>query len=63
MSEQRVPPQSLEAERSVLGALLIDKDAIIKVAEFLRPEQFYKDANGHVYAAILSLYEKASPRI
>jgi len=61
MSEQRLPPQNLEAERSVLGALLIDKDAIIKVAEFLRPEQFYKAANGYVYAAILSLYEKSEP--
>ncbi len=58
---ERLPPQNLEAERSVLGALLIDKDAIVQVAEFLRPEQFYKDAHGQVYAAILSLYEKREP--
>ncbi len=61
MPEQRLPPQNLEAERSVLGALLIDKDAIIKVAEFLRPRHFYKDAHGHIFAAILSLYEKSEP--
>ncbi len=61
MTEQRLPPQNLEAERSVLGALLIDKDAIVKVAEFLRPEHFYKDGHGRVYTAILSLYEKREP--
>jgi replicative DNA helicase len=61
MTEQRLPPQNLEAEQSVLGALLIDKDAIVKVAEFLRPEHFYKDAHGHIYEAILSLYERREP--
>ena len=42
----RLPPQSLEAEQSVLGAILIDRDAVIEVAEFLRPEDFYRQANG-----------------
>ena len=41
----RLPPQSLEAEQSVLGALLIDRDAVIEVAEFLRPADFYRQAN------------------
>jgi len=58
---ERLPPQNLEAERSVLGALLIDKDAIINVAEFLRPQHFYKDAHGRIFEAILSLYEKREP--
>src|SRR3989344_5539324 len=57
----KVPPQNLEAETSVLGALLIDKDAIIKVAEFLRPEHFYKEAHGNIYKAILALYERREP--
>ncbi len=57
----RIPPQNLEAEQSVLGAILIDKDAIIGVAEFLRPEHFYKEAHGAVFAAMLSLYEKREP--
>ncbi|MDP1710612.1 MAG: replicative DNA helicase [candidate division WWE3 bacterium] len=61
MSEPKIPPHDLEAERSLLGALLIDKDAIIKVVEFLRPEQFYRDAHGDIYEAILSLYEKGEP--
>ena len=57
----RIPPQNLEAEQSVLGAILIDKDAIVGVAEFLRPEHFYKEAHGAIYSATLSLYEKREP--
>jgi replicative DNA helicase len=57
----RLPPQSLEAEQSILGALLIDRDAIIEIADFLRPEDFYRPANGAIYAAILDLYERREP--
>lgn len=61
MSDPKIPPQNLEAEESVLGALLIDKDAVIKVADSLKPEHFYHDANGEIYRAILRLYEKRQP--
>jgi len=61
MSEIKVPPHSNEAEASVLGSLLIDKDAIIAVAEFLRPEHFYSDINRFIFEAILALYEERSP--
>ncbi len=57
----RLPPQSLEAEQSVLGALLIDRDAIVEVADFLRAEDFYRPANGSVFAAVLDLYERREP--
>src|SRR4051812_37222102 len=57
----RLPPQSLEAEQSVLGAILIDRDAIVEVAEFLQPADFYRQANGAVYAAILELFERREP--
>ena len=57
----RLPPQNLDAEQSVIGALLIDKDAIIRVAAFLSPVHFYKDAHGEIYAAILSLFERREP--
>ncbi len=58
----KVPPQNIEAEQSVLGALLLDKDAIISVAEFLRPEDFYRDEqHGEIYKAILSLFERREP--
>lgn len=61
MSEIKVPPHSNEAETSVLGAILIDKDAIVAVAEFLRPEHFYNQNNGLIYEAILKLYEERKP--
>jgi replicative DNA helicase len=57
----RLPPQSLEAEQSVLGAILIDRDVVIEVAEFLKPEDFYRQANGLVYRAILDLFERREP--
>jgi len=57
----RLPPQSLEAEQSVLGALLIDRDAIVEVADFLRAEDFYRPANGSIFAAVLDLYERREP--
>ncbi|PIN97167.1 MAG: replicative DNA helicase, partial [Nitrosopumilus sp. CG10_big_fil_rev_8_21_14_0_10_33_7] len=61
MPQSRLPPHNEEAEQSILGALLIDKDAIIAVAEFLRPEHFYKDAHGKIYQAMISLYEEREP--
>ena len=57
----QLPPQSSEAEESVLGAILIDGDAITEVAETLKASDFYKPANSKVYAAVLSLYELRQP--
>ena len=57
----RLPPQSLEAEQSVLGSILIDRDAVVEVAEFLRAEDFYRQAHGLVYAAMLDLFERREP--
>jgi replicative DNA helicase len=57
----RLPPQSLEAEQSVLGAILIDREAVIEVAEFLRPEDFYRQAHGAIYRAMLDLFERREP--
>ncbi|MFC1621794.1 replicative DNA helicase [Patescibacteria group bacterium] len=56
-----VPPHNLEAEQSVLGALLLDKDAIVKVVEFLKEHHFYKTAHAKIYEAILNLFEKREP--
>ncbi|HVL24890.1 MAG TPA: replicative DNA helicase [Thermomicrobiales bacterium] len=58
---ERLPPHNIEAEQSVLGSLLIDRDAIIKVASYLRPEDFYISANGTIYRAVLDLYNKREP--
>lgn len=56
-----LPPQSVEAEKSVLGALLLDKNAIYKVADFLLPKDFYKKNHEQIYTAILELFEKGEP--
>ncbi|MEK9180277.1 MAG: replicative DNA helicase [Patescibacteria group bacterium] len=60
-SKLKLPPQNLEAEQAVLGALLIDKNAIIKVADLLVSQDFYSPVNEKVYEAILELYEKRQP--
>ena len=57
----KIPPQNVEAERSVLGAILLDKDAVIKVSDILQPEDFYKEDHQEIYEAILELFEKRSP--
>lgn len=57
----KVPPHDEAAEQSVLGAILIDKDAMIEVAEFLRVEHFYSDAHAAIYGAMLTLYEAHEP--
>src|SRR4030042_6723832 len=57
----RIPPHSAEAEESVLGALLLDRDAIIAVAEFLSASDFYDDRHRLIYEACLELYEERTP--
>lgn len=57
----KIPPHNLDAEKSVLGAILIDKDAIINVAEILKPEYFYDESHRQIYDAITTLYEKRQP--
>lgn len=57
----KIPPHSKEAEISVIGSLLLDKDAIIAVAEFLQPEHFYDNRNSRIFRAILELYNERSP--
>lgn len=57
----RIPPHSSEAEESVIGALLLDKDTIIEIGEFLRPEDFYDDRHRTIYQCALELYENRIP--
>ncbi len=57
----KLPPQNIEAEISVLGALMIDENAVVKVADFLRPEDFYRTAHQTIFEAMLKLYEKQEP--
>jgi len=57
----KIPPQNLEAEQAVLGSLLIDKDAITKVADMIVPDDFYKETHQQIYEAMTDLYEKHDP--
>lgn len=51
------PPQSIEAEKSVLGSILLDSMAVVKVADILQPNDFYFSAHAMIYGAILALYD------
>jgi replicative DNA helicase len=57
----KVPPQNVEAERAVIGGLLIDPDAANKVIEFLQSEDFYRENHKVIFDAIVSLYQKNEP--
>lgn len=57
----KLPPQNLEAEQSVLGSLLIDKEAITKIVGIVSPEDFYKNSHGKIYEAMIDLYDKHEP--
>lgn len=59
--DPKVPPHDLDAEQSVLAAILIDKDAMIKASEILKPESFYSKANQVIFSAMLELYDKRMP--
>jgi replicative DNA helicase len=58
---ERLPPQNLEAEQSFLGCLLIDKDAITRVADIITGQDFYKDGHRLIYEAIIELYSRHEP--
>jgi len=61
MTAAHLPPQNLEAEQSLLGALLIEKDALIRVADTVKPEDFYKQAHADIFAAMVDLFAKREP--
>ena len=57
----KLPPQAIEAEQSLLGCLILDKNSIIKVADFLKPQDFYKKIHSEIYSACQELFEKGEP--
>ena len=57
----RVPPQNIEVEQSLLGCMLVDKDAIIAVSGWLMPEHFYDDRHVQIYSNILDLFNEGLP--
>ena len=60
-AEQRIPPQNIEAEQSVLGSLMLDKDAILKIVDFMQVKDFYRVTHQKIYRAMIDLFEKREP--
>jgi replicative DNA helicase len=61
VSIDKLAPQAVEAEQSVLGSILIDPDAVLKVADFLRPVDFYRQQHADIYEAMLGLHGQREP--
>ena len=57
----KLPPQAIDMEEAVLGALMLEKDALTAVVDILSPGSFYKDAHGLIYEAILDLFNAGEP--
>ena len=57
----KVPPQNIDAEKSLLGAILIDEEVLVDVAEIVKPVDFYEKRHGLIYAGIIRLFEKHAP--
>ncbi len=57
----KLPPQAVDLEIAVLGALMLDKDALSNAIDILKPEAFYKEAHQRIFSAIQSLFSKAEP--
>ncbi len=58
---EKLLPQNIEAEEGVLGSIIIDPEAVVQVADFLRPDDFYRDAHRAIYQAIIDLYAERGP--
>src|SRR3989338_5847370 len=61
MPEDKIPPQSLAAEQSVIGAMLLDKSAAVRAIEILSPDDFYRDAHRFIYESVLELFDRGEP--
>jgi replicative DNA helicase len=57
----KLPPQALDLEESILGALMLEKNALTAVVEFLRPEHFYSEQHKEIYNAIIDLFKASEP--
>ena len=57
----RIPPQAIDLEEAVLGAIMLEKDALTAVIDILKPEVFYKEAHNAIFSAIVQLFNKSEP--
>src|SRR4051812_49944039 len=57
----KLPPQAVELEEAVLGAMLLEREALSTMIDILSPEAFYKEQNGRVFGAMISLFNRSEP--
>src|SRR4028118_2288397 len=57
----KLPPQAVDLEEAVLGALMLEKDALSAVIDILKPEVFYKESHQKIFQSIQTLFQKSSP--
>src|SRR3954462_1050331 len=57
----KMQPQAVELEEAVLGALMLEKDALTNVIDILKPDSFYKEAHQKIYQAVVELFDKSEP--
>jgi len=57
----KLPPQNIEAEQSVLGSIMLDKDAVVKISDILKPEDFYRGVHQTIFEVMLELFEHGEP--
>jgi replicative DNA helicase len=60
-SPEKLTPHNIEAEQSLLGSLLLDKEAMLKIADLVQGDDFYLDKHRRVYEAMMDLYRKNEP--
>jgi replicative DNA helicase len=58
---ERIPPQAVDVERAVLGAMLIEREAVPKSIEVLEEDYFYRDAHRKIFSAIVALFDRSEP--
>jgi replicative DNA helicase len=61
MADEKIPPQDLAAEQSVIGSMLLDKNATVRAIEILHPDSFYRDAHRYIYETVLELFDRGEP--
>ena len=57
----KLPPQAVELEEAVLGALMLEKDALTAVIDILQPKSFYREPHGRIFGAIQNLFQRSEP--
>ena len=61
MADDKIPPQNLATEQSVIGSILLDENAVVRAIDILRPDSFYRDAHRFIFEAAIELFDRGEP--